>query len=271
MMNNIIARLRDTLEKNNYIRKADPNRAYFFDFSKAKLDLYLNKFGENFNLIIYGSDDIEDDFFVLPFSAFKHIFRPQNLAIDGRNRWLGTIVFNELRVTHDRIRPDIFAYRGNLNLLELETPATSSFSPSAEIQNDYSIENRKIEIKVRQRQSLFRKRVLSNFDNKCCISGIDKIDLLIASHIVPWAHLKESRLDPSNGLCLFVLYDSLFDQGYLSFTDELIVIITPNVEKLNPQLAKMLYEIQGRQIKLPKNHPINPIYIQYHREYIFGI
>jgi predicted restriction endonuclease len=82
--------------------------------------------------------------------------------------------------------------------------------------NDYAIENAKREISVRIRQSKFRKDVLRNFNSKCCLTGISQPDLLVASHIIPWADKVEKRLDPKNGLCLFHLYDKLFDIGYFT-------------------------------------------------------
>lgn len=271
-MSNLISDLRDSLNENNYVRKADPQNRYFFDFSKSVMDRYIDKLGEQFNLVIYGSENINDDFYVLPFGAFRHIFNENNLADSkkGRRRWVGTIMFNELRVTHDRIRPDISAYRGNLDLLGLgRTEIETSSTLSEDDRNDYAIENRKTEIKARQKQSLFRKRVLANFDNACCLTGIREDDLLVASHIVPWSHRKESRLDPGNGLCLFVVYDSLFDQGYFCCSDDLRVIITPKVDNLSSHLAKTLYEIKDRKITPPKNYAIKQEYIRYHRENVF--
>ena len=54
-------------------------------------------------------------------------------------------------------------------------------------------------VSVRINQSLFRKIVLSNFNNKCCITGIGITELLIASHISPWGMDKNNQLNPKNG------------------------------------------------------------------------
>lgn len=260
------------LSKNNYVRKASPSLNYWFDFAKTKIESYKKDFGDNFNLIIYGSPEIEDDFFVLPFSAFKHIFTDAHLAQADRNRWIGSIKFNELRVTNSQLHPDIFAYYANFALLDMKLDnLTEILLRSEEDQNDYAIENRLVEIKARQKQSLFRNRVLSNFDNRCCLTEIGEADLLVASHIVPWSERKESRLDPRNGLCLFVTYDSLFDQGYFSLRDDLSIVLTPQLENLSPKLKQMLTEIQNQKIRLPIKYGINLEYVQFHRQYILKI
>jgi putative restriction endonuclease len=263
-MANLIAQNRSVLEQRNYIRKAE-SLDYWFDFSKGILTHYISKYGNDFNLIIYGRLEKDDDFFVLPFVAFNHIFDDRYLSNDkrGQRRWIGTIKFNELKVSNCLIRPDVSAYYGDASLLGMKGPSPSQLSE--EEKNDYAIENRKIEINARQKQSLFRKRVLTNFNKRCCLSGITETDLLVASHIVPWSEGKNSRLDPGNGLCLFALYDSLFDQGYFSLTDDLGVIITSKLTTLSSQLRQILRQIEGQKISKPKNHKIKLEYVQYHR------
>lgn len=133
---------------------------------------------------------------------------------------------------------------------------------------DYSSENRLSEVMQRQKQSAFRRLVLENFDRRCCISGISESNLLVASHIVPWAHRVDSRLDPANGLLLFVLYDALFDGGYFSLADDLRVI-SCDANGISEELAKVLSSIKGRQIRDPGKVGIDREYLAYHREVVF--
>jgi putative restriction endonuclease len=44
--------------------------------------------------------------------------------------------------------------------------------------------------------------VLAAYDYKRCITGIAISELLLASHIVPWATDPKQRMNPRNGLCL---------------------------------------------------------------------
>jgi len=79
---------------------------------------------------------------------------------------------------------------------------------------------------VRVNQSLFRKIVLTNFNYKCCITGISQQELLVASHILPWSKDKGNRLNPKNGLALNPLHDKAFDCGLLTITPELKIKIS---------------------------------------------
>lgn len=54
-------------------------------------------------------------------------------------------------------------------------------------------------------QSFFRQRVLSACGLRCCVTGLAVPQLLVASHIAPWARDKANRLNPRNGLCLNAL------------------------------------------------------------------
>jgi putative restriction endonuclease len=265
-MANLITENLDTLKLSNYVRKADPQVDYWFDFSRATLAKYVAKYGEEFNLILYGRPEVDDDFFVLPFKAFAHVFDDKYLANDkkGRVRWIGNIKLNELHVSNCPIKQDVLAFYGDAALLRMSGPSSSG--ASEEERNDYAIESRKAEVKVRQKQSLFRKRVLENFGGRCCLTGVREAGLLVASHIVPWAADKNSRLDPGNGLCLFTLYDSLFDQGYFSLADDLTVILTPRLDRLSGRLREILRGIEGHKIAGTKSHPIKLEYVRYHRE-----
>ena len=123
-------------------------------------------------------------------------------------------------------------------------------------------------IKTRKYQDKFRKNVLTNFNSKCCITGISEKKLLIASHIIPWSKNKEKRLDSANGLCLFVLYDALFDKGYFSLTDDLKIIVSKDKD-YDDKLKKILDSIGGKSISKPVEKDIDIKYIKYHRKHIF--
>ena len=130
--------------------------------------------------------------------------------------------------------------------------------------NDKVLQDYLAEVKVRRHQSKFRRRVLANFGHACCVTGVTESDLLVASHVVPWVERRESRLDPANGFCLFVTVDRLFDQGYISFGDDLRIITCRN-DGLSAQLRHQLEQLEGRQATQPIEHPINLEYLSYHR------
>ena len=86
------------------------------------------------------------------------------------------------------------------------------------------------EVKTRVNQSVFRQIVLANYDGKCALTGIDLSELLVASHIIPWADNVQERLNPENGICLSSLYDKAFDKGLISFTNDQHIIFSVRLD-----------------------------------------
>ena len=65
--------------------------------------------------------------------------------------------------------------------------------------------------------------------------------LLNASHIKPWAVCSDQeRLDTFNGFLLSPTYDKAFDNGYISFNDEGIILLSTEIgsEGRNFEFAK---------------------------------
>ena len=87
-------------------------------------------------------------------------------------------------------------------------------------------ETKLCEVKTRVNQNVFRQIVLANYDGRCALTGIDLTELLVASHIIPWADNEQERLNPENGICLSSLYDKAFDKGLISFTNDHRVIFS---------------------------------------------
>lgn len=137
---------------------------------------------------------------------------------------------------------------------------------------DYRGKVREAVVKVRINQEAFRKMILNNYDEKCAITGINDKRLLIASHIVPWAHRVETRLNPENGICLSSLYDKAFDKGLITIRPDDYTVMLSHALKDN--LTMDAYNehfkiIENRQITLPEEHKPNISFLQYHTENIF--
>lgn len=259
---NYINRNRDKLKLNNYVRKASSKNDYWFDLTKSVIDKYIKKQGNKFLIIIF-DDFAEGDFYAIPYSLIKNKLTSQTMTKDKQNRqrWIGNINSHQLKIWNTVNRIDISNNYGNINLIEdIELVEDDA--------NEYAINNRKIEINARQKQSKFRKNILKIYDGKCSVSGINIKSLLIASHIVPWKTKIESRLDPSNGICLFTLYDQLFDKGFISFDSEYKLIISNKLME-NENLFNYVKDKVGKKMSLPsKNIPKNE-YLKFHRENIF--
>ena len=125
---------------------------------------------------------------------------------------------------------------------------------------------RTAEIKIRVNQDFFRKVILSIYNFKCAISGIDIPDLLIASHIMPWAKNEKERLNPQNGICLSPLYDRCFDRGYIGITPDYRLMIC---KELKANLDKDYFgrhfgAYENSRINLPDRFLPHPEFISYH-------
>ena len=84
-------------------------------------------------------------------------------------------------------------------------------------------------VKQRINQSFFRNAVLSSYNNKCCISNLACTDLLEACHIVDWSENIENRLNPSNGICLNVLFHRAYDKNYIGISPDYEVFISDKI------------------------------------------
>lgn len=133
-----------------------------------------------------------------------------------------------------------------------------------EIENLNMTETEKeILIKTRIGQSKLRDILL--FERKKCeLCGINKKELLIASHIKPWSHSeKHEKLDLNNVLLLCSIHDILFDKGFISFDELGKIIVSSELDEIN----KIYSNIDSNmKIKLKENMKE---YLKYHRDFIF--
>jgi putative restriction endonuclease len=128
-------------------------------------------------------------------------------------------------------------------------------------------------IKTRVNQSLFRKIVLATYNNKCCITGLEQPELLIASHIVPWSKNESIRLSPMNGLCLNALHDKAFDSGLITIRpDDYTVLLSDALKPqkmINPAIETYFIAYENKKIILPDKFLPDPAYLDYHFTNIF--
>ncbi|MCF5775525.1 HNH endonuclease [Pseudomonas poae] len=123
------------------------------------------------------------------------------------------------------------------------------------------ITGRATTIMARVGQQKFRKQVMEYWGGACALSGVKEVNLLIASHIVPWSQSKNgAKLDPFNGLLLAPHYDRLFDQGLISFSDDGSILLSSIAEKLPPEFGL------SKSMKLHKLNPEHLPYITAHRK-----
>jgi putative restriction endonuclease len=126
-------------------------------------------------------------------------------------------------------------------------------------------------MRVRTVQGFFRKAVLAAYQGKCCITGNPVPELLIASHILPWSQFPEQRINPSNGLCLAAHFDRAFDQGLVSFDEDLRLVLSGELKAYLPNeaLAREFFPMSGRHLRMPEKFLPNIQFLAHHRVHIF--
>src|SRR5205814_1799422 len=97
--------------------------------------------------------------------------------------------------------------------------------------------------------------VLNNYGARCGITQLSIRELLVASHILPWARYPGERLNVRNGICLSRLHDAAFDVGLISFDKKLRLILSPKLKSELPQRAirDNFHAYAGRPLRLPQD------------------
>ncbi|MDB2037654.1 HNH endonuclease [[Clostridium] symbiosum] len=128
-------------------------------------------------------------------------------------------------------------------------------------------------IKTRVGQYFFRISVLNAYNNRCCVTGISKSDLLVASHIKPWKVSDEQteQTNPSNGLCLNSLHDKAFDRGLITITYDFKIWISDAMKTvdMDDRTKEWFMGYNHQQINLPDKFLPGRRFIEYHNDVIF--
>lgn len=148
--------------------------------------------------------------------------------------------------------------------------ADSSTQDQAEDQGSYIGIDKITQTKVRVGQSFFRQAVLSAYDFRCCITGLNVPELLIASHIVPWRVDVNNRMNPKNGLCLSTLHDRAFDIGLIAVDSSMKIMVSPKIKKINNDFFRdAVLKYEGASLKMPEKFLPEQNFLKYHREVLF--
>ncbi len=125
-------------------------------------------------------------------------------------------------------------------------------------------------VKSRINQSFFRNAVLTSYQNKCCITGLPFVELLNASHIIPWAVDINNRLNPHNGLCLNVLHDRAFDKGLITIRPDYTIDISSRISNFFDKAVKNYFLcFKNKKIILPQRFVPEKSFLEFHNKNIF--
>ena len=134
-----------------------------------------------------------------------------------------------------------------------------------EIENIQDSSIKIVKRQARVGQGKYRAKLLKEIPF-CPFTMISDDRLLIASHIKPWSKSEEiEKTDPKNGFMLTPTFDLLFDRGFISFTNDKKLLLSPFLSKNTYSKLK----IKANQII--EYLPINgrETYLDYHRNNIF--
>jgi|SRR5579863_5404458 len=122
-------------------------------------------------------------------------------------------------------------------------------------------------VRVRVNQNFFRRRIVSAYETRCCVSGLTVKELLVASHIIPWAEDAANRLNVRNGLCLNALHDRAFDRGLMWIDDGFVIRFSKRLATGRKQIddtLNWLSSFEGQPLRVPKQFFPDPELLRRH-------
>lgn len=104
------------------------------------------------------------------------------------------------------------------------------------VKNDQTLTSteKEVIIKARRGQGLYREKLMQKYNKSCIVTGTNISQVLVASHIKPWAVCDNNeRIDVNNGLLLSATFDRLFDSGLITFDKKGKMLVSNMVSKDN--------------------------------------
>jgi putative restriction endonuclease len=97
------------------------------------------------------------------------------------------------------------------------------------------------------------------------------IEMLFASHIIPWAANEQERLNPENGICLSALYDKAFDKGLIGINATYEVILSAALQKNKGKdyFVKHFASIEKIKLSMPQKYLPKREFLEWHRDCVF--
>lgn len=122
-------------------------------------------------------------------------------------------------------------------------------------------------VKVRVNQHFFRSMVMASYNNTCCITGLNKAELLVAGHIRPWKIDEKNRMNPQNGLALNALHDKAFENGLITILPNFKIRVSSIIKKEKSNAMKEYFlKYDGQLITLPIRFKPDEAFLQYHND-----
>ena len=253
-MKNQILINRSQISEKHYVRRANPANEYWVDFWENTLNMYKRKFGNDFCLIIAGSEDLENDFYKIPFSFVEDFFIDSTMSRykTKRTRWIVSVKpQHKLSVRHAGER-DISEYYGwqektsyktkNIQPLVRETPEVSDLS-EPELTQRSAINVYRI-----LRDTSLARKLKDLHDNQCQLCD-EFLEIKLGERYSEAHHIKPLG-KPHNGPDIKTN----------------IIILCPNCHALCDYGG---IKLELDQIRKHSQHAIDKSFIDYHNQTIY--
>ena len=221
----------------------------------------------------FGKGNGVDDFGELVARASKYANRRSFTFSPSYNPVIGCIVLNEpvFLDENEFIKPEDYGFPVPRQVVKFKyfdvdsightEPWARDYTEFQLVEDEHSV-YRAGQSKIREGQAAFRRRVLTVYGNKCCITGERSPEVLDAAHIQPYVNRDSNHIQ--NGLPFRVDFHKLFDAGLITLDDDYRVIISDHLDSEPYRIYN------GQEIRLP-NVPLRPSRqaLESHRELVF--
>lgn len=198
------------------------------------------------------------------------VFLPESLWIPQPDSWARSIVVGKI---YDTSGAEGLRLWEQVMAAAEAAPAVTQRSSVAEQQSIYIAPGLRYAepqlIRPRLGQGAFRLAVTDAYKRECAVTGGRVLPALEAAHIQSYSSGGEHAV--SNGLLLRRDIHSVFDAGYLTFDEDLRVVVSDRV-RTEFNNGNEYRRLQGEKLRLPPNpefHP-DPARLQWHRENRFA-
>lgn len=118
---------------------------------------------------------------------------------------------------------------------------------------------------------MFRKVVLENYGNACCLTNLDIRETLQASLIDPDAGEK-AKLQPDNALCLSATYAEAFKAHLITFDEKLRLVLSKSLrEHTTTSIFDSVFkQYENSRIRTARHFPPAEKFLARHRELLAG-
>jgi len=125
--------------------------------------------------------------------------------------------------------------------------------------------------KTRVSQRTFRKLVLDNFGNACCLTGLDIRETLKAAIISP-DERGTRNLQPDNALCLSATYAEAFSAHLITFDEKMRLVLSNSLrDRTSSSIFQDIFrKFEGTRMRPAHTFAPSPRYLEEHRELLVG-